>query len=436
MFHRAIVQELIVAIEKGPPLLQILIGPRQVGKTTAVQQVLASLKWPYVMASADEAMPLGPEWIEMQWRQAKQKEKETKKRVLLVLDEIQKVRGWSEVIKRLWDQEKQTHGKIRPVLLGSSALQEGLHESLAGRFFLHRCLHWSLEECTKAFGWDFEKWIYFGGYPGVAPLVKNEIMWKRYIADSLIETVLSRDVLQLQTVTKPVLLRHLFGLSTLFPAQILSYNKMLGQLTDAGNTTTLAGYLKLLESAFLVSGLERFSQGHLRKRGSSPKLVLWNNALINALSSRSYKQVLADPVWKGRLVENAVGAHFLNGFLGPHQTLTYWRDGNDEVDFVLTSGAETWAIEVKSGVPGKLSGLAAFRKRYPKSKAFLIGSHGIPLEEFFSKPALSWFLPCNSVSQAQKKGITASSSGDILMKTDKVTKGKKEQDQMLLQGLL
>lgn len=389
---RTVVADLVSFLKKGPPLLQIVIGPRQVGKTTAVLQVVESLGWPSVVASADEAVPLGPEWIEMQWRQAKQKEKETKKRVVLVLDEIQKVHGWSEVIKRLWDQEKQTAGKVRPILLGSSAMlmQKGLSESLAGRFFLHRCLHWSFTECAQAFGWNLEKWIYFGGYPGAAPLAKNETAWKSYIADSLIETVLARDVLQLQTVTKPVLLRHLFGLSALFPAQILSYNKMLGQLTDAGNTTTLAGYLKLIESAFLVSGLERFSLGHVRKRGSSPKLILWNNGLINALSKSSCKEAMNDSMWRGRLIENAVGAHFLNGFLGPHQSLTYWREGNDEVDFVLTSGRETWAIEVKSGLPGKLSGITAFRKRYPKSKVLIIGSTGIPLEEFFSKPALNW----------------------------------------------
>jgi len=392
--QRTVVEDLLSFLKKGPPLLQIVIGPRQVGKTTAVLQVVESLDWPSVVASADEGMPLGPEWIETQWRQAKQKEKETRKRIVLVLDEIQKVRGWSEVVKRLWDHEKRTAGKVRPILLGSSALlmQKGLTESLAGRFFLHHCLHWSFEECKKAFGWSCEKWIYFGGYPGAAPLAKNEIAWKQYIADSLVETVLARDVLQLQTVTKPTLLRHLFALSATFPAQILSYNKMLGQLTDAGNTTTLSGYLKLIESAFLVSGLERFSRGHARKRGSSPKLILWNNGLINALSKYSYEQAMNDSTWRGRLIENAVGAHFLNGFLRPHQSLTYWREGNDEVDFILTAGAETWAIEVKSGLPGKTSGLTAFRKRYPKAKSFLIGSQGVPLEEFFSKPALSWFV--------------------------------------------
>lgn len=393
-FQRNIVTDLVDAIKKGPSLLQILVGPRQVGKTTAVLQVVQSLAWPHIVASADAPVSLGPEWIETQWRLAKIKEQETGERVLLVLDEIQKVRGWSEVIKQLWDENKRIQGKIVPILLGSSALlmQKGLTESLAGRFFLHRCTHWNFSECQTAFGWSLNEWLFFGGYPGAVPFIENETLWKRYVADSLIETVLARDVMQLQVVTKPALLRHLFGLAAAFPAQIFSYNKMLGQLTDAGNTTTLAGYLKLLESAYLVSGLERFSQGQLRKRGSSPKLILWNNALINALSYRSKHQTITDPIWWGRLVENAVGAHFLNALTAPDQILTYWREGNEEVDFILTLGAQIWALEVKSGLPGKLTGINCFKKKYPAAQSLVIGSGGIPLEDFFSKPALSWFM--------------------------------------------
>lgn len=395
IFERPLVAELAKFIKKGLPLLQILIGPRQVGKTTVATQLAEKLHWPYVIASADETFPPSSDWIEMQWKLAKAKESETRGRILLVLDEIQKVHGWSEVVKHLWDREKRTNGRVRPVLLGSSALlmQQEMTESLAGRFFLHRCKHWSFKECQAAFGWKLEDWIFFGGYPGAAPFIKNEELWKRYITDSLIETVLSRDILQLQTVNKPALLRHLFGLAAVFPAQIFSYNKMLGQLTDAGNTTTLAGYLKLLESAFLASGLEQFSQGQLRKRGSSPKLILWNNALISALAHRSQKEAMADSSCWGRLIENAVGAHFLNDMTQQQETPTYWRDGHHEVDFVITHGQQIWGVEVKSGLPRKLSGLTAFKKRYPKANAFIIGNGGVPLEDFFLKPAMSWLAP-------------------------------------------
>lgn len=392
-FSRALVAELVTACRRKPPLIQVIIGPRQVGKSTAAEQLVHKLGWPHVSASADSPLPPGPEWIETQWQLARTRKPVAQQRILLVLDEVQKVRGWSEVVKRLWDEERRSRGAVLPVVLGSSALlvQQGATESLSGRFFLHRCLHWSWPECRAAFGWNLSRWLYFGGYPGAAALADHEPTWKRYIVDSLIETVLARDVLQLQAITKPVLLRHLFALAATYPAQLLSYNKMLGQLQDAGNTTTLARYLRLLEAAFLASGLELFSKGQVRKRGSSPKLVLWNNALVNALGLRSRAEAVADSGWWGRLVENAVGAHLLNGLQGPDWSVTYWRDGDSEVDFVVAHGARVWAIEVKSGRPGKTSGLEAFRKRYPQAKVWLLGGGGLKLEEFFARPAPDWF---------------------------------------------
>ncbi|TLY60483.1 MAG: ATP-binding protein [Gammaproteobacteria bacterium] len=392
-FTRSLVDELATACRRKPSLLQIITGPRQVGKTTAAHQLVERLGWPNVWAAADLPLPPGPEWIETQWQLARTLEPASGERVLLVLDEVQKVSGWSEVVKRLWDEEKHARGPVLPVLLGSSALlvQKGATESLAGRFFLHRCPHWSWPECRAAFRWSWQQWVYFGGYPGAAALAREEPAWKRYIADSLIETVLSRDVLQLQPITKPTLLRHLFALAATYPAQMLSYNKMLGQLQDAGNTTTLAAYLRLLETAYLVSGLELFSQGQVRKRGSSPKLVLWNNALVNALSLLTRKEAMANGGFWGRLVENAVGAHLLNGLQGPDWSITYWRDGDEEVDFVVAHGTHVWALEVKSGRPRKASGLRAFRKRYPKAKVWLLGEGGIKLPDFFNRPALKWF---------------------------------------------
>jgi len=392
-FRRAIVEELATALEGKVPLLQVIVGPRQVGKTTAAEQLVDVLRWPTVFAVADAPLPPGPEWLETQWRRARLQKPGRTGKVLLVLDEVQKVTGWSEVVKRLWDEERRTRGPVRAVLLGSSALlvHRGASESLAGRFFLHRCQHWSWTECHRAFGWDLDQWLFFGGYPGAAPLAGDDAAWKRYVADSLIDVALSRDVLALQPITKPILLRHLFHLAATYPAQILSYNKMLGQLQDAGNTTTLANYLRLLERAFMASGIELFSQGQIRKRGSSPKLILWNNAFINALSLRSRSDVQADGGQWGRLVENAVGAHLLCGLSPTEFAVTYWRDGSAEVDFVVTAGKRTWAIEVKSGRAGRLSGMAAFRKRYPKAEAWLIGADGVPLAEFFGRPVADWF---------------------------------------------
>lgn len=374
-------------------VIHVIIGPRQVGKTTIARQIQDAIGIPSIYATADSPVPLDAAWIETQWRLAVAEQAASSTPVLLILDELQKVRGWSETLKLLWDT-RTPGAQIRVLILGSSALlmQAGLSESLAGRFFLHRCTHWEYQECRAAFGWSLEQWLFFGGYPGAAAFTGNETEWKRYIADSLIETVLARDVLQMSKVAKPVLLRHLFALAATLPAQCTSYTKMLGQLHDAGNTTTLANYLKLLEAAFLVSGLELFSRGVQRKRGSSPKLVLWNNALVNALSTRSFAESLADTVWWGRLVENAVGAYLCGNLNSVEHTVTYWREGAHEVDFVVSRGREIWAIEVKSGRSGKAVGLTRFRNRYPEAKALLIGVQGIPLLEFFSKPVDVWLV--------------------------------------------
>jgi len=393
-FERSLVPLLVREFEKQQPVFQVLTGPRQVGKTTIAQQVMDKLPFPSVYASADSPLPPGPEWIETQWRRAEVEADRSGGAVLLVLDEVQKVRGWSESLKSKWDAARRTSRDIRLLVLGSSALliQAGLSESLTGRFFLHRCSHWTFQECADAFGWDLPRWLYFGGYPGAAAFSDDERKWKRYVTDSLIETVLAHDVLQLQKITKPTLLRHLFALAATFPAQILSYNKMLGQLQDAGNTTTLAHYLRLLETAFLISGLELFSRGSVRKRGSSPKLLLWNNALVNALSNRSFNESIADTSWWGRLVENAVGGHLVNNLYPVDYSITYWRHGDNEVDFVIARGTELFAIEVKSGRSGKVSGLDAFRARYPDARLMVVGGNGIPLHDFFSTPAEAWLL--------------------------------------------
>jgi uncharacterized protein len=382
-YSRPTVTDVLRGLRAPNRVIQVVIGPRQVGKTTAATEVEARLGWPTRSAAADDALPPGPAWIETHWQAARAL---PGRRVLLVLDEVQKVAGWSGVVKRLWDEELRRGGKVRVLLLGSSALlvQKGLAESLAGRFFLHRCMHWSWPECREAFGWTLPQWIFFGGYPGAASWIRREEDWRRYIADSLVETAISRDVLQMQTITKPTLLRHLFGLSAAFPAQILSYNKMLGQLHDAGNTTTLAGYLQLLGTAFLVSGLEAYSAGQGRKRGSSPKFVHWNNALVSALARRTFAHARADTVWWGRLVENAVGGWLLNGLSPAEWDVGYWRKGNAEVDYVVSRGRDAFAIEVKSGRSDKASGLDAFRRAYPRSRPLVVGGGGIPLEEVFA----------------------------------------------------
>ncbi len=390
-YQRPMCHRLRETLAHPTPVVHVLTGPRQVGKTTMALEIQQKIGIPALYASADSPLPPDATWIESQWHRARVEGTAAGFPVLLILDEVQKVRGWSEEVKRLWDQRDRQR-EIRLLLLGSSALlmQAGLSESLAGRFFLHRCPHWGFSEVRDAFGWDLDRWLYFGGYPGAVFFADQEGDWRRYVVDSLIETVLARDVIQLNRVAKPALLRHLFALAATYPSQCVSYTKMLGQLQDAGNTTTLAHYLQLLSSAFLASGLAGFSAGHERQRASSPKLVLWNNALVSALSSKTFADALTDPAWWGRLVENAVGAHLLNSLPPLEYSVTYWRERNAEVDFVVSRGRRVWGLEVKSGRGGKSTGLALFRSRFPQARPRRIGGGGIPLTEFFARSASDW----------------------------------------------
>jgi len=383
-YQRPLLALLKEVLSHPAPVIHVLTGPRQVGKTLIARQIKETIGISCIYATADSPVQLDAAWIETHWRLAAA-QADSGNPVVLILDEVQKVKGWSETVKLLWDG-RPSNRDIRVLILGSSALmvQEGLSESLAGRFFLHRCTHWAFPECRQAFGWSLEQWLFFGGYPGSVAFLGDESVWKSYIVDSLIETVLARDVLQMATVAKPVLLRHLFALAATLPAQIVSYTKMLGQLQDAGNTTTLAHYLRLLESGFLVSGLELFSRGVQRRRGSSPKLVLWNNALVTALCGRSFAEALGDTIWWGRLVENAVGAHLCNQLRSVEYSLSYWREAGCEVDYVVARGNRIWCIEAKSGRSGRTSGLARFRSRYPEARPLLVGGQGMPLEQFFS----------------------------------------------------
>jgi predicted AAA+ superfamily ATPase len=371
--------------------VQVVAGPRQVGKTTLVRQVMERYERPARYASADEPTLRDSAWIVQQWDAARLKAGTTD--ALLVLDEIQKVQAWSETVKRLWDEDTRARIPLKVVLLGSAPLliQRGLSESLAGRFEILQLGHWSAGEMREAFGWPVERSIFYGGYPGAAALADDHERWTRYVRDALIETTLSRDVLLLTRVDKPALLRRLFDLGCRYSGQILSYNKMLGQLRDAGNTTTLAHYLDLLASAGMVCGLPKFSGEAARSRASSPKLQVLNNALMTALSGFTYEAARADREYWGRLVESAVGAYLANAAAAGLCELYYWRDGNREVDFVLRFQRELTAIEVKSGrLTGSLPGMEAFASAFKPKRCLLIGGDGIPIDEFLTTPLESW----------------------------------------------
>ena len=374
--------------------IQVVAGPRQVGKTTLVRQVAEASGLVYRYASADEPTLRGGEWIAQQWDAARLATEDAGRRgTLLVLDEIQKISGWSEAVKRLWDADTAGGVPLKVVLLGSAPLliQRGLTESLAGRFEVLHLPHWSYAEMRAAFGWKLDHFLFYGGYPGAAPLTKEPARWARYIKDALIETTISRDVLLLTRVDKPALLRRLFELGCAYSGQVLSYQKMLGQLQDAGNTTTLAHYLDLLAGAGMVAGLQKFAGGEARQRGSSPKLQVLNTALMGAQSGLTLKEARADGAFWGRVVESAVGAHLANAAAADVCELFYWRDRNREVDFVVRVGRTVTAIEVKSGRAREaLPGMEAFATAFKPTRRLLVGGDGIALEEFLSRPVEHW----------------------------------------------
>ncbi|MCE7872523.1 ATP-binding protein [bacterium CPR1] len=373
--------------------LQVLAGPRQAGKTTLARQAMAEFDGPTWYASADAPGLEEQIWLEQQWLQARRLAQEAS-RGLLVLDEIQKVGGWSEIVKRLWDEDSLAGLELKVLLLGSAPLllQRGLSESLAGRFELLPVTHWSFPEMQQAFGWELERFVYFGGYPGAAPLVDEGERWRDYVRDGLIETTISRDVLLLARIDKPALLRRLFFLSCSYSGQILSYQKMVGQLQDAGNTTTLAHYLDLLEAAGMVSGLQKYSGQVVRQRASSPRLMVQNNALLSASQAEDFASVRKAPQLWGRWVESAVGAYLVNRARSDGYRLSYWRNGNLEVDFVLEKGRRLLALEVKSGRRrDSLSGLDAFRKAFPTAQLGVVGRAGMAVQDFLSSPPLESF---------------------------------------------
>ena len=386
MYERKAVELLAARTSEQRKFIQVLIGPRQSGKTTIVTQVIARLnKTPCHYASADEPSLKGLSWLEQQWETARVAAKNGK--ALLVIDEVQKIHGWSEKVKSLWDEDSASGRKIFVILLGSSPLlmQKGLSESLAGRFETIHSTHWSFVEMKKAFGWNIEQYIYFGGYPGSAPLINDRARWADYIKNSLIETTISRDILLMTRIDKPSLLRRLFELGCVYSGQILSYQKMIGQLQDAGNTTTLAHYLELLSAAGMITGLQKYAGQVARRRGSSPKLQALNNALISAQTEVSFKEAAADKELWGRLVESAVGSHMTNAALEHDWSVNYWRDGDKEVDFVLHRGNRIIAIEVKSGRSKPYNeGIELFSKRNKVFKKLLVGTGGIPVKEFLT----------------------------------------------------
>ena len=394
MFERSELQLLKKRIKEPRKFIQVVMGPRQVGKTTMVNQLFKQGSGMALFESADAVAASNASWLIQIWETARLKLKtQTGNEFLLIVDEIQKISNWSEIVKKLWDEDSLNNIQLKVILLGSSRLllQKGLTESLAGRFESIYMSHWTFKEMNQAFGWDEEKYAWFGGYPGSVELVADEYRWKRYIADSLIETSISKDILMLTRVDKPALLKNLFELGCLYSGQIVSFTKMQGQLQEAGNTTTLSHYLKLLDTAGLLVGLEKYSATNIRKRASSPKFQVHNNALISAQEAKTLSEVRLNPAEWGRVVESVVGAHFVNQSIRENYKVYYWRDRNDEVDFILEKQNKIIAIEVKSSYSKNRKGMDAFIRKFNPSRAYLIDNKALSWKELLRINPLELF---------------------------------------------
>lgn len=387
MYKRAEYQIIKDRMEEPRKFIQVVMGARQVGKSTVVKQVLKDISIPYQLFSADNVPATNSAWISNCWAAARSlKENNGWGEIVLVIDEIQKISNWSEVVKKEWDDDTFHDRNIKVLLLGSSRvlLEKGLSESLAGRFEEIRMSHWSYTEMRDSFGFSIDQYLYYGGYLGAASLIGDEDRFQQYIQSAIIEATINKDILMDTPISKPALLRQTFELGAAYSGNLLSLNKMLGSLQDAGNTATLAGYINLLEESGLLCGLQKYSIDTARRKASIPKFQVFNNALKTVYSPVSFEQALLDRrVW-GHIFESGIGAYLVSqGFIHRFEVF-YWRERNDEVDFVIRKKNITIAIEVKSNAEKRTSGLDKFKELFAPQAAFIVGDGGIGVEDFLS----------------------------------------------------
>lgn len=385
MFQRQQTAILRSRISEPRRFIQVIAGARQVGKSTMVKQVVAELTMPHLLTTAEDSPDKNPAWIHYVWQQARQTIRlNNYSEFLLVIDEIHKLDNWSEAVKAEWDADSMRDVNIKVVILGSSRLliKDGLSESLAGRYELIEMEHWSFDEMHEAFGMTIEQYIYYGGYPGAASLISDEKRWRKYMRDAIIEPAITKDVLTTKRVLKPALLRQLFMLGCSYSGELLSFNKILGQLQDAGNTATLANYVQLLDESKLLAGLQQYAADDARKYKSVPKYQVYNSALLSANNPLGFSDVYLDPKQWGRWVETAVGAYLINHADRLEYKVYYWRHNSDEVDFVLQHSKKLVAIEVKSGKRQNNQGLAVFGERFRPGMELVVGGEAFGIEQF------------------------------------------------------
>jgi predicted AAA+ superfamily ATPase len=394
MYKRAEYQTIKKRLEEPRKFIQVVMGARQIGKSTVVKQVLGDLDSPYRLFSADNVPATNGAWIANCWAAVRSiKESLKAENIILIIDEIQKIANWSEVVKKEWDDDTFHDRNIKVLLLGSSRvlLEKGLSESLAGRFEEIRMSHWSYNEMKECFGISLNQYLFYGGYPGAASLIDDDDRFRQYIQSSIIDATINKDILMDSRISKTALLRRTFELGAAYSGSLLSLNKMLGSLQDAGNTATLSGYLNLLDESGLLCGLQKFSMDTARRKASIPKLQVYNNALKIVYNPLTFEQALLDRKEWGHIFESGIGACLVSQAFICRFEVFYWRDRNDEVDFILRKNGSTVAIEVKSNAEKRTEGLERFRQIFKPRNSFIVGDGGISAEDFFAMDIMQLF---------------------------------------------
>ncbi len=376
--------------------MQIVMGPRQVGKSTLVGQFTEGISVPFDFFAADGVNRFDSSWIPNKWQQVRMRmDIHSEQEHILIIDEVQKIRGWSEQVKKEWDEDSRSHRNLKVILLGSSRLllQKGLEESLEGRFETIKMGYWDWQEMHEAFGFSMDEYVYFGGFPGLAPDIQDEDRWRNLMEDSIISPILTRDILEIEEIRNPALLRQVFELACIESAKELSLTKMQGTM-NSGTVPTIKNYLDILNKSMIVQPLQNYSPSRVKEKQSVPKMQVFNNAFRNRFGTFSFDEARVDPAEWGRLVESAVGAHLANRAMTDDYELFYWRnERRQECDYVLRKGQTLVAIEVKSGSVDKTIGFEKFKEQFADkvTAAFIVGPHALPLDDFFIMDLKSLF---------------------------------------------
>lgn len=393
MYKLPVFHKIKERLEEPRKFIQVVMGPRQVGKSTVVRQVLNEIQIPYRFFAADAVPENSTRWIEQCWETVRLLAQNSGTEFLLVIDEIQKIKNWSETVKKLWDEDTFHNRPIKVVLLGSRRvlLKKGLSESLAGRFEEIRMCQWGYLEMKDAFGFSLPQYIFYGGYPGAADFIEDPERFDDYIQSSIIDASINRDILIDTPVNKPALLRQAFELAAAYSGNILSYTKMMGQLQDAGNVTTIAQYLHLLNDACLVTGFQKYTNDFARSKGTVPKFQVYDNSFKDVYSPVTFEEAITSPSKWGNIFESGIGAYIVGRAFLHRMEVFYWRERNLEVDFVLRYRGQLVALEIKSNSEKTTKGLEEFDKRFHPVRSLVVGDGGITAEEFLSIPILSLF---------------------------------------------